>query len=85
MPTTLPLAALVVIAIGLLVLAVLAFTLCLRAMRGGNLFEADIKAASFRYTVRVHPAPFPVGPVIAEQRDKRPTFSDPEKITPGPE
>jgi len=56
LPTTVPfIAALVVI--GFLVMVVVVFAMAHVAGRRGHHYEADLKAASFRFSVRIHPQP----------------------------
>ena len=84
MPTTWPFAALVVIAVALVVLAIIASSLCRQAMRNGDLIEADIKAASFRFNVRVHPAPRNPERFPPNNATMEPTAPDAAKNKPSP-
>lgn len=61
MPTTWPLAVLVVILIAFVLVVVIASLLSVWAMRIGSQIEASCEAASFRFKVSIHPAPTPIG------------------------
>ena len=80
MPTTVPFAALVVILVAYLVPVLLAWLLSFWAARKGSHYEANVVAATLRFSISVHPRPYPDEIVIAEQPGDAPSPSDLGKI-----